>query len=279
MTVSVLILTLNEEINISACMDSLSWCNDIVVLDSISNDRTVEIATIKGARVVERKFDNWSSHQNWAVNNIEFRHPWVFYMDADERCTGELACEIRQITGNAENNGNICAYRIRRRDFYMGTWLKRAQLYPTWIIRLFRHDKIHYERLVNPVAVVDGDIGELEGHIDHYPFSHGVSHWFDRHNRYSSMEAEELLRSREEDSVKIMECFATDPNLRRSMLKNIFFRLPGRPFIKFLYYYLIRRGFLDGKAGLTYSALQSIYEYMISVKVDEKKRLERNLPL
>lgn len=86
MNVSVLILTLNEEINLAECLKSLSWSDDIVVYDSLSNDRTKEIALELGARVVERPFDNWSTHQNWAMQNISFRHPWVLYFDADERC-------------------------------------------------------------------------------------------------------------------------------------------------------------------------------------------------
>ena len=89
-TVSALILTLDEEINIRECLASLAWCDDIVVLDSLSSDRTRELAVAAGARVVTREFDNWSAHQNWAVGNIEFRHPWVLYLDADERCPKDL---------------------------------------------------------------------------------------------------------------------------------------------------------------------------------------------
>ncbi len=276
MAVSVLVLTLNEEINIERCIGSLSWCDDIVVLDSYSTDETTTFAEKLGARVVKRKFDNWSSHQNWAVSNIDFKNRWVFYMDADEVCTPELSKEIKTVIAD---NSEYSAYRLRRKDFFMGTWLKRAQLYPTWIIRLFKPDKIHYERLVNPIAIVDGDVGELEGHLFHYPFSHGVSHWIERHNRYSSMEAEELINTRRYKTVEIQKCFSKDPAVRRDMLKNIFFRLPFRPAIKFVYYYFIRLGLLDGKAGFIYSCLQAMYEYMISVKVMEIKRKSRNLAI
>src|SRR5271155_5552119 len=174
MSVSVLILTLNEEINIGACLDGVAWCDDVVVLDSLSTDETRRIATQQGARVVERKFDNWSSHQNWAVTNIAFRNPWVLYLDADERCQADLRDEIlRRATSDASES----AFRMRRKDHYMGRWLKHAQLYPSWFVRLFRPEKIRYERLVNPIACVDGPIGDLEAHVNHYPFSHGVTHW------------------------------------------------------------------------------------------------------
>jgi len=274
--VSVLILTLNEEINIAECLDSLTWSDDTVVLDSFSSDATARIAEGRGARVVQRTFDNWSTHQNWAVGNIEFRHPWVLYLDADERCPPEMRDEViaRTIADAPES-----AFRIRRKDFYMGRWLRHAQLYPTWFVRLFRPGKIRYQRLVNPVALVDGPVGALDSHLLHYPFSHGVSHWIARHNNYSDFEARELLNVRDGVVVARARLFTADPNQRRRALKDLFFHLPARPLIKFMYYYLWRRGFLDGRPGLTYSTLQAIYEYMIDCKVREFRRRERGLPV
>jgi glycosyltransferase involved in cell wall biosynthesis len=274
-SVSVLILTLNEETNIQACLDSLSWCEDIVVLDSLSTDRTCEHARERGARVVERPFDNWSAHQNWAVGNIAFRHPWVLYLDADERCTPELRDEVLR---RAVPEAPEAAFRVRRKDFFMGRWLKHAQLYPTWLVRVFRPPRIRYERLVNPVAVIDGPAGELSAHIMHYPFSHGVSHWIARHNRYSDMEAIEAAKLGKR-LASPANLWSSDPNERRRALKDLFFQLPGRPLIKFLYYYAWRRGFLDGRAGLTYATLQAIYEYMIACKSIELERRRRGLPV
>jgi glycosyltransferase involved in cell wall biosynthesis len=273
--VSVLILTLNEEINLDSCLESLSWCDDVVVFDSLSTDRTHAIANEHGARVVTRQFDNWSTHQNWAVQNIEFRHPWVLYLDADERCSDELRTEV---TARAQPEAIESAFRIRRKDYFMGRWLKHAQLYPSWFVRLFRPARIRYERLVNPVAVVDGSIGELHAHIIHYPFSHGISHWIARHNRYSDMEAIEALKVQVQ-AANPASLFSKDPNERRRRLKDLFFRLPARPLVKFIYYYVWRRGFLDGRAGFTYATLQTFYEYMIACKSLELKRRERGLPV
>jgi glycosyltransferase involved in cell wall biosynthesis len=274
-SVSVFILTLNEESNIGDCIDSLSWSDDIVVLDSGSTDATCSIAQARGARIVTRPFDNWSAHQNWAVTHIEFRHPWVLYLDADERCSPELRDEVLQ---RAQAASAESAFRLRRKDYFMGRWLKHAQLYPTWLIRLFRPTRIRYERLVNPVAVVDGPVGNLLGHITHYPFSHGISHWIARHNRYSDMEALEAAKLRDgaDSSARL---WTSDPNERRRALKDIFFRLPARPVLKFLYYYGWRRGFLDGRAGLSYASLQAIYEYMIECKAWELDRRRRGLPV
>jgi glycosyltransferase involved in cell wall biosynthesis len=274
--VSVLVLTLNEEINLAACLESVSWSDDVVVLDSGSNDDTVNIARARGARVVVRPFDDWSSHQNWAVRTIEFRHPWVLYLDADERCAPELRDEVRV---RARPEAPESAFRLRRKDFFMGTWLRHAQLYPSWFVRLFRPEKIRYERLVNPVAVVDGAVGRLEGHLFHYPVSHGVAHWIARHNRYSDFESVELMKVRAGEGGPRGSLLARDPSERRRALKDLFFRLPARPLLKFFYYFVARRGFLDGRAGLTYSTLQAIYEYQIDCKYRELLRRRRGLPL
>jgi glycosyltransferase involved in cell wall biosynthesis len=277
MTISVLILTLDEEINIASCLESVRWCDDVVVLDSLSRDATREIARSAGARVVERRFDDWASHQNWAVRSIEFRHPWVLYLDADERCRDDLRDEAR---ARATREAPESAFRIRRRDYLMGQWLRHAQLYPTWLVRLFRPERVRYERLVNPVATVDGPIGALHAHIDHYPFSHGVGHWIARHNRYSDLEAIELRKlTAGAPSSGVRDVLSSDPNLRRRALKDLFYRMPARPLAKFFYYYVWRRGFLDGQPGLMYSSLQATYEYFIDCKVREIGRRERGLPI
>ncbi len=276
MTVSVLILTLNEAINLHACLDTVEWCDDVVIFDSHSTDQTIAIAKARGARVVQRVFDDWSSHQNWAVGNIEFRHPWVLYLDADERCSPGLRDEVICV---ARADAPESAFRIRRKDYFMGRWLRHAQLYPTWLVRLFRPEKIRYERLVNPVPVVDGLIGGLQEHIEHFPFSHGIAHWIARHNRYSDMEALEAAKMRGLASVSLRTALSSDPNERRRALKDIFYRMPARPLLKFAYYYLIRRGFLDGPPGFTYATLQAIYEYFIVCKLTELHRRRRGLPV
>lgn len=263
--VSVLILTKNEEINIERCIQSVSWSDDIVVYDSLSDDRTVELAEKLGARVVKRKFDNWSAHQNWAVANIDFKHPWVYYTDADETCDDQLKEDLGKLTQTGER---YSVFQVRRKDFFMGRWLKRSQLYPTWITRVFRPEKIRYERLVNPVAIVEGETGFLDGHIIHYPFSHGINHWFARHNNYSDMEAQDLIHEVKE-KVSFGDFFSRDAAVRRRAMKTMAYKMPGRPLLMFGYLYFIRLGLLDGLPGLRYSIMRSMYEYMIDLKVQE----------
>lgn len=274
--VSVMILTKDEEINIRACLECLGFSDDVVVFDSYSTDKTLDIASeFPNVRVVQRKFDNWSAHQNWGAQNIDFKHPWVLYIDADERLDHAFATEIMK---TADPGAPKAAFRLRRKDMFLGRWLKRGTLYPTWIVRLYRPEKIRYERLVNPVAIVDGEIGELSGHLIHYPFSKGIDQWFERHNSYSAFEAEEMLKVIGGKRRPITGLFSKDPNDRRATLKDIFFRLPLRPHIKWLYYMFWRRAWLDGMPGITYARMQYLYEYMIVIKARERRhsaKLER----
>ena len=265
---SVLVLTKNEEPDILGCLHSVAWSSDIVVYDSCSEDRTQELAKARGARIIERPFDNWSSHQNWGLRNITFRHPWVFYIDADERLTPHAAAELQAISDNPDPH--YVAYRIRRRDFFQTRQLRYVQTSP-WYIRFFRPEFVHYERLVNPITLVDGPVGDLKHHLDHYPFSKGLSHWIARHNSYSTFEAQQILQNRRsQEPFSLPVAFLErDFNRRRFHQKELFYRLPARPLIKFLLLYVLKRGFLDGRPGFTYALLQSIYEAMIVLKVQE----------
>jgi glycosyltransferase involved in cell wall biosynthesis len=275
MKVSVLILTKNEERDIAACLRSVSWSDDIHILDSYSDDATVRIGAAAGAKITRRHFDNWAAHQNWAVTNLPFKHPWVFYLDADERVTPELADAIQNAVPPADD---VVAFRVQRRDFLMGRWLKHVQASPFYV-RLFRPERIRYERLVNPISVVDGPVGELRGYLDHHPFSKGIGHWIARHNSYSTFEAQQIIenrRNRRAFSVKLA-FLARDFNERRFHQKELFYRLPLRPAVKFALLYLLKRGFLDGRAGLTYAALQAVYEYFIVLKTRELENLQADV--
>ncbi len=273
---SVLILTLNEEINLPRCLESLKWSDDLVVFDSFSTDRTVEIAKAAGARVVQRKFDNWAAHQNWAVQNIQFKHPWVYYSDADEVVTPELRDEILAVV--ARQPAEV-VFRVRFKNMFMGKWIRWSSLYPTWVTRLFRPEKIRWEREANPVPIVDGATGFLQEHFLHYSFNKGMAAWLEKHNAYSSHEARESLKSLEQGKLSMGGLFSTNAPERRRALKELSFRLPCRPALRFLYMYLLRLGFLDGTPGYHYCRLLAFYEYMIVLKMKEIRRRQLGLPL
>jgi glycosyltransferase involved in cell wall biosynthesis len=265
--ISVLILTRNEEQDLPGCLDSVCWSDDLHVLDSYSTDGTPKIAQGASVHITQRQFDNWSSHQNWGLANIPFRHPWVLYIDADERVTPELAASLQQAV---RDPGDRVAFRIRRRDFWGKCWLKHVQASSCYL-RLFRPDKMRYERLVNPISIPDGPVGELAGYLDHYPFSKGITHWLNRHNSYSSLEAQQIVanRARNQRFRLGQAFFDKDINQRRFHQKELFYRMPARPVLKFLLLYVGKRGFLDGGAGFHYAMLQSFYEYMIVRKTEE----------
>jgi glycosyltransferase involved in cell wall biosynthesis len=269
--ISVLILTRNEQQNLPACLASVAWSDDVHVFDSCSTDATQQIARDHGARVTERAFDNWAAHQNWGLQNIPFRYPWVFYIDADEIVTPDLRTAM---LAAVQNPGLNVAFRIQRRDFFDGTWLKHVQASPFYM-RLFRPKKMRYERLVNPVSIPDGPVGQVTGYLDHFPFSKGVGDWLDRHNKYSSFEAAQIVANRSDREPFSLRAALTEKDFhrRRYHQKELFYRLPARPFAKFFILYIAKRGFLDGRAGFRYSVLQSIYEYMIVLKT---KELEHN---
>ena len=266
--ISVLILTKNEERDLPGCLDSVAWCDDVHVFDSLSTDRTVQVAQERAAHVAERPFDNYAAQRNAALTTLSYRHPWLFILDADERIPAELVPALQAFVQSAAPGTD--AARIRRRDFLFGRWLKHCQMSP-YYIRLVRLGKVHYEREINEVLKVDGKVVDLPGHFDHFPFSKGLEHWFAKHNQYSSMEARELMKTRMGEYPLSLRTafFGRDFNERRYHQKELFYRMPFRPLVKFLYLYGLRRGFLDGRAGFSYATMASIYEYMISVKVTE----------
>ncbi|MFC1497541.1 glycosyltransferase family 2 protein [Verrucomicrobiota bacterium] len=272
--ISILILTLNEEGNLADCLNSVRWCDDIVVFDSFSSDQTVDIAQSFGVRVIQRKFDNWSCHQNWALRNICFQHPWVFYLDADERMTDELKSELLKIANDCAENR--VAFYVGRKNYFMGKWIKHSYP-PSMIMRFFLPSQVRFERQVNPTPVISGSHGYLKHYFEHYNFSKGMTEWFDKHNKYSCWEAEESLKVLRESSLgkELLFLFSMDKACRRQSLKKLSVRMPFRFFLKFIYLYVAKGGFIDGKPGLIYCILQSMYEYMIVLKTEELLRADK----
>lgn len=274
MSISVLIMTWNEEANLPACLASLDWSDDIVVLDSFSTDRTVEIAEAAGARVVQRRYDSEDQQRMFGLTQILFRHAWVYTPDADEITPPALRDEMLAIARD-ETRPEVM-FKARYKNMFMGKWIRRSSLYPTWITRLVKHQRVRFERKVHSVCVPDGPVGHLRHHFIHYSFNKGLDAWYDKHNRYSTVEAL-LAGERARTAVSLKDIFSLRSDVRRRGLKSLSYRLPFRPTLRFLYMYVLRGGFLDGWAGYAYCRLISGYEFMILLKTAEMERRQRGL--
>jgi glycosyltransferase involved in cell wall biosynthesis len=263
--ISVLVPTLNEERNLAACLGSVRWADEIVVFDSYSDDDTLRIAEAAGARVVQRRFDDFATHKNWALDEIDFRHPWLFILDADERVTSELEAEIREtIASPTARNG----YYVARKNIFAGQWIRRANMYPDHQLRLFRRGTCRYEaRIVHEHMICDGRTGSLAAPLVHHDYK-GIERYVDRHNTYSSLEAvavERWLRGLDDGGLP-SDLFGSGPERKRAIKRFAYRYMPLRAFVYFLWMYVIRLGFLDGGIGLRYCLLRYFYEYQVDLK-------------
>ncbi len=270
---SVLILTFNEAADLPGALQSVRWSDDIHILDSHSTDSTVALARAAGAHVHQRSFDHYAAQRNHGFA-LPFKYPWLLILDADERPTPALSAELQRVTSSAPDE--ISAFRLRRRDFLFGTWLKHAQLSPFYI-RLVRPERARYTRTINEVLEIEGPVHSLAEPLDHFPFSKGISWWVTRHNRYSTMEAELIVGQSGLQNPSIRTALR-DPDFhtRRLHQKALFYKLPGRPLIKWCYMMFVRLAILDGPAGWTYSTLAAFYEYLIVVKTRELRHAGRS---
>ena len=261
--VSVMIFTLNEEVHLPSCLASLAWSDDVIVVDSHSTDRTGEIARAGGARFYQHRFEGFGRQRMWAMQETHPKHPWVLILDADERVTPELARELESVIPATPDG--VGAYRVKRRFVMWGRWLRYSNLYPSWVVRLVRIGRVEYvNRGHAETQVVAGDTGSLEHDLIDENLK-GIDEWFERQNRYSSKEAEYELQQGSRP-LAWGDLLAGDPLLRRSALKRLAALLPFRPAFYFLYSYILRGGFLEGRDGLVFCIMKSEYQRMIVVK-------------
>lgn len=280
--VSVLVPAKNEELNLPGCLESLSRADEVFVVDSHSCDRTLEIAEQAGARAVQFPFNgHWPKKKNWSLDNLPFRNEWVMIVDCDERIPPQLWDEIAL----AIENPDIVGYYLNRRVFFLGTWIRYGGKYPDWNLRLFRHDRGRYENLhtenipntgdneVHEHVLLNGTVGYLKTDMLHVD-CRDIYHWLERHNRYSNWEARvyyNLLAGMTENGT-IGGNLLGSAVQRKRFLKKIWVHLPFRPALRFFVVYVLRFGFLDGRAGYVYACLLSQYEYQIGVKLYELRR-------
>lgn len=262
---SVVILARNEARNIPRCLDSLTWCDEVVVVDDGSTDQTAQLAREHGARVVQHPFESFARQRNWALDHAELKHDWVLMLDADECSSPEFQRSLKD--GISRAGEDVAAFRTCRQTMLAGTWVRYADEFPCWIMRLVRRGRARFEDCGHGEVALPPVSGRMETvpvPFVHYPFSHGLSDWLVRHVRYAEREAALELAQRR--PLRLAELCSRDYGVRRAALRSLSRRLPFRPALRFFYQAVLRGGVMEGRPGLMFSLLKAIYEGMIVVK-------------
>ncbi len=243
---SVAVITFNEAERITGALESVSWADEIVIVDSCSTDETAELARRFTDRVVTREWGGYIDQKNYAASLAS--HDWVLSLDADERVTPELAGEIRRLmAGDPPHAG----YRVPRVTFYLGRWLRTTDWYPDYQLRLYDRRRGSWRgRYVHESVRVSGPAGVLRGELQHLAYR-DVSHHLQTIDRYTTLAARQMA----EDG-------------RRAGPLDLVVHPPAA----FLRNYVLRRGILDGKAGLVVSGLNAYYVWLKYVKLWEQQR-------
>jgi glycosyltransferase involved in cell wall biosynthesis len=243
---SVVVITLNEEERLRSCLESVTWADELIVVDAESQDKTVQIAREFTDHVLARPWPGFAAQKNFGLEHAT--GDWILSLDADEEVSRELRDEIQTVLADpAACDG----YAVPRRNLFLGQWIRHGGVYPDWQLRLFRRGRGRFlERDVHESVQVDGRVGRLSGHLVHRSYR-GVADFFDRANRYSSLAAAELVRGGARARAR---------------------ELVSRPLGRFLSMYVVKFGFLDGRKGLLLAALYAYYVFMRTAKLWEATR-------
>jgi len=238
---SVTIITLNEARHIEACLASVAWADDILVVDSGSTDGTADLARAAGVRVIVKDWPGYAAQKNYAAG--EAQYDWILSVDADERVTPELAAEVRALLARDPREGG---YRIPRITWHLGRWIRSTDWYPDPQLRLYDRRRGHWpERRVHESVSVDGPVGRMSKPLQHYAYR-SISHHVETMNRYTTLAAEEMAASGRQASL---------------------FDLTVYPWAAFVRNYVLRLGVRDGLAGLIISIMNAFYVFLKFAKL------------
>lgn len=275
--ISVLILTRNEEIHIERCIKSaLRLTSNIYVVDSNSLDRTRDIAFSAGVNVLSGDFGNFADKINWAIDSIIWPTPWILRLDADEVLTDNLVAFLPRILENAKEN--VSGFYLRRQLWFLGRWIKHGGIYPTFSMRLWRRGCAHSEirNLDEHMLLSSGHALTLKLDIVDNPLT-DLASWIDKHNRYSTIEAETFFSKKDQQNFNLIQprFWGSSVERMRWLKLKLFYRLPlfGRPVIYFFYRYIFRLGFLDGREGLLFHFMHTLwYRFLVDGKIYEHRK-------
>src|SRR4030067_1363756 len=270
--VSAIVLTYNEEKNLEACLASIkNFVDEIIIIDSYSKDRTLDIAKKYSHKIYQHIFVNQSQQFIWALENADIKNEWILRIDADERWTPGGFEKLKKII---ENDGADGVY-VKMKIFFMGKWIKYGGFYPNYFLRIYKKSKGRMEeRLMDEHISVNGKtiISNIDVLEMNYDRQENISLWTDKHNKYSTREAIEFLiyKHNLKEINSIADLSGGKTERKRWMKEKFYSRLPLfiRPFFYYLYRYFIKLGFLDGKAGLIYHFLQGFwYRFLVDAKI------------
>ena len=273
-TIAGVVLTLNEEQNIPRALGSLSWCDELLVVDSGSTDRTQLVAEDFGARFqqhIQKPPFRITDQRNWALQHSGVKSDWVLFLDADEAATPQLA---QQILACIKSPLSHDAYQLTPRYFFLGKWLKRTQGFPNWHPRLVRRGKAYFEGGVWETFSKNASVGYIDEPYDHFAFSKGFDDWLERHQRYAHWDADRTLEYICTSDIKSLQ---THRKYRlRAVMARLWFL---RPPLRFIQKYIINGGLIEGWQAFVFSMMMFFYDFMVVVLIIEKRRLLQRLPL
>jgi glycosyltransferase involved in cell wall biosynthesis len=255
---------LDEELHVVRCVGSALGLGPVVVVDGGSSDATVQLAEEAGATVLEREWTGYASQKNWALDMLDGEAEWILFLDADEYLTEDARDAVRATVAEAKADG----YHVGRHLVFLGRRLDHAYWYPDYQLRLFRAGRGRFEeRRVHEHLVVDGRVAQSSIDVVHENLK-GISDYVAKLNRYSDLEAQEILRP--SGTLRPGSLRGGWPERRRA-LKRVWLRMRGRALLRFLWLYVVKRGFLDGRAGLIFCGLIAVHDFLIEAKVAEHR--------
>lgn len=273
-SLTAIVLTYNEEMHLERCLTSLQdICENIVIVDSFSTDRTKEISQRFGANFFQNKWVNYANQFNWAINNTGIKTDWVIRVDADEYVTEELINNIKENLTNID--ARITGIRVKRLMYFFDKPLRRAGMYPIWHLKLWRTGKAFCEQrwMDERMNLLNGEIIEFEGDVVDYNLNN-LTWWTAKHNGYATREAidilDKLYNFTNSDTVQA-NFFGTSEE-RRRWFKNKYLNLPlfVRPILFWFIRYFLQGGFLEGKRGFIWNILQcGWYRFLVDAKIYE----------
>ena len=271
--VSAVVMTYNEESNLQRCLESLSgWAGQVLVVDSFSTDRTLEIAGRYTDQIVSHAYESHPQQWRWALDNLPFAHDWVFAIDADFEVTPELWAAIRELLKDPPCHG----YYVRHRQVFRGRFMRHGGMYPRYWLRLFRRSKVQVDQrdLVDIHFHVDGPVGRLEHDVvEDNVKDRNLTFWVTKQCRFAERQAlEESGRTQKRHTPGVSPSFFGTPDQRTLWMKARWYKLPlfVRPFLLFLYRYVLQLGFLDGSPGLLYHFTQALlYRLLVDAHLAE----------